>query len=191
MFCDLRGFTGFTENTEPEDMIRVLRAYHEAMGEEAFRFGGTVGRFAGDGLMIFFNDPLPIPDPAARAVRMGVAMRSRMDGLLAGWRSLAMSWDSAGSHGSRDAGATRLKALSMSRTVASSIWRHACAAGRLGSNPAGPACTPRRKISWTPSTSATGAERPGPPYRRSTRWVCSQTGLDEVAKSPGGAVAEQ
>jgi adenylate cyclase len=88
VFCDLRGFTTFTESTEPEDLIRVLRAYHQAMGEEAFRFGGTVGRFAGDGLMIFFNDPLPCPDPAALAVRMAVAMRTRMDGLLAAWRKL-------------------------------------------------------------------------------------------------------
>jgi class 3 adenylate cyclase len=86
VFCDLRGFTSFTESTEPEEMIRVLRAYHAAMGEEAFRFGGTVGRFAGDGLMIFFNDPVPIPDPAERAVRMAVAMRERMDGLIAAWR---------------------------------------------------------------------------------------------------------
>ncbi|HEY1296482.1 MAG TPA: response regulator [Chloroflexota bacterium] len=88
VFCDLRGFTRFTESTEPEDMIRVLRAYHEAMGEEAFRFGGTVGRFAGDGLMIFFNDPVPCPDPAARAVRMAVAMRGRMDALIAAWGKL-------------------------------------------------------------------------------------------------------
>jgi class 3 adenylate cyclase/CheY-like chemotaxis protein len=88
VFCDLREFTRFTETTEPEEMIQVLRAYHEAMGEEAFRFGGTVGRFAGDGLMIFFNDPLPCADPAARAVSMAVAMRDRMDGLLAGWHKL-------------------------------------------------------------------------------------------------------
>jgi class 3 adenylate cyclase/CheY-like chemotaxis protein len=88
VFCDLRGFTRFTETTEPEDMIRVLRAYHDAMGEEAFRFGGTVGRFAGDGLMIFFNDPLPCADPAVRAVRMAVAMQGRMDALIAAWRKL-------------------------------------------------------------------------------------------------------
>jgi class 3 adenylate cyclase len=88
VFCDLRGFTAFTETTEPEEMIRVLRVYHEAMGEEAFRFGGTVGRFAGDGLMIFFNDPLPCPEPAAQAVRMAVAMRDSMDTLLGEWRKL-------------------------------------------------------------------------------------------------------
>jgi class 3 adenylate cyclase len=86
VFCDLRGFTPFTETAEPEDMIGVLRAYHDAMGEEAFRFGGTVGRFAGDGLMIFFNDPLPCQDHQARAVGMAVAMRGRMDTLLATWR---------------------------------------------------------------------------------------------------------
>ena len=86
VFCDLRGFTAFTESTEPEEMIRVLREYHEAMGAEAFRFSGTVGRFAGDGLMIFFNDPVPCPDPAARAVRMAAAMRLRMEELLTSWR---------------------------------------------------------------------------------------------------------
>jgi class 3 adenylate cyclase len=88
VFCDLRGFTGFTETTEPEDMIRVLRSYHEAMGAEAFEFGGTVGRFAGDGLMIFFNDPLPCPDPAGKAVRMALAMRLRMEQLTTAWRRL-------------------------------------------------------------------------------------------------------
>ena len=88
LFCDLRGFTSFAESTEPEEIIGVLREYHEAMGELIFRFEGTVGHFAGDGLMVFFNDPLPCPDPAARAVRMAVAMRERMGQLIARWRRL-------------------------------------------------------------------------------------------------------
>jgi class 3 adenylate cyclase/CheY-like chemotaxis protein len=86
VFCDLRGFTAFSEATEPEEMMAVLREYHAAMGEEIFRFEGTLERFAGDGLMVFFNDPLPCPDPAARAVRMAVAMRERVGALGAAWR---------------------------------------------------------------------------------------------------------
>jgi class 3 adenylate cyclase len=64
----------------------VLREYHEAMGALVFEYEGTIGRFVGDGLMIFFNDPLPCPDPAARAVRMALAMRRRMAGLSTAWR---------------------------------------------------------------------------------------------------------
>ena len=88
LFCDLRGFTSFAETTEPEEVIGVLGEYHEAMGELIFQFQGTVGHFAGDGLMVFFNDPLPCPDPAARAVRMAVAMRERMGQRIAQWRRL-------------------------------------------------------------------------------------------------------
>jgi class 3 adenylate cyclase/CheY-like chemotaxis protein len=86
VFCDLRGFTAFSEIAEPEEVMGVLREYHAAIGELVFRFEGTLERFAGDGLMVFFNDPLPCPDPAARAVRMGVAMRQRLEGLTAQWR---------------------------------------------------------------------------------------------------------
>jgi class 3 adenylate cyclase/CheY-like chemotaxis protein len=86
VFCDLRGFTAFSEIAEPEEVMGVLREYHAAIGELVFRFEGTLERFAGDGLMVFFNDPVPCPDPAARAVRMGVAMRQRLEGLAAQWR---------------------------------------------------------------------------------------------------------
>jgi adenylate cyclase len=86
VFCDLRGFSAFVDTTEPEDMIRVLREYHELMGKLVFQFGGTIGRFAGDGLMIFFNDPVPSPDPAERAVAMAMAMRDHMTALGADWR---------------------------------------------------------------------------------------------------------
>jgi adenylate cyclase len=86
VFCDLRGFSAFVDTTEPEDMIRVLREYHELMGKLVFQFGGTIGRFAGDGLMIFFNDPVPCPDPAERAVAMAMAMRDHMTALGADWR---------------------------------------------------------------------------------------------------------
>ena len=85
-FCDLRGFTAFSETAAPEEVMEVLRDYHAAMGELIFRFEGTLERFAGDGLMVFFNDPLPCPDPAARAVRMAVAMRERAGELGKAWR---------------------------------------------------------------------------------------------------------
>jgi len=86
VFCDLRGFTAFAETAEPEVVMEVLRAYHEAMGELIFRHEGTLERFAGDGLMVFFNDPVPCPDPAARAVQMAIGMRERVGELEVEWR---------------------------------------------------------------------------------------------------------
>jgi adenylate cyclase len=86
VFCDLRGFTAFAETSEPEEVMGVLREYHTTLGELIFHFEGTLERFAGDGLMVFFNDPIPCPDPAARAVRMAVAMRSRVGELSETWR---------------------------------------------------------------------------------------------------------
>ena len=86
VFCDLRGFTAFAETTEPEEVMRVLREFHTAMGELIFRYEGTLERFTGDGMMIFFNDPLPRPDHAERAVRMAVAMRAQVGELLGMWR---------------------------------------------------------------------------------------------------------
>jgi adenylate cyclase len=85
VFCDLRGFTAFAETTEPEEVMRVLREYHSALGELIFRFQGTLERFTGDGLMVFFNDPVPCPDPAVRAVRMAMAMRLRVGALTETW----------------------------------------------------------------------------------------------------------
>ena len=86
LFCDLRGFTGFAESAEPEEVMTVLREFHQMLGELISRFEATVGFFAGDGLMVFFNDPLPCSDPALRAVEMAVTMRERMLGLTANWR---------------------------------------------------------------------------------------------------------
>jgi class 3 adenylate cyclase/CheY-like chemotaxis protein len=85
VFCDLRGFTAFAETAEPAEVMGVLQEYHTAMGELIFRFEGTLERFTGDGLMVFFNDPLPCPDPVARAVRMAVAMRQYMGELTERW----------------------------------------------------------------------------------------------------------
>ncbi len=86
VFCDLRGFTAFAETAEPEEVMGTLHEYYSAMGELVFRFEGTLERFAGDGMMVFFNDPVPLPDPAARAVQMAWAMRQRVDQLAQGWR---------------------------------------------------------------------------------------------------------
>ena len=86
VFCDLRGFTAFSENVDPEELMEVLRNYHSAMGSVIFRFEGTLEHFAGDGLMVFFNDPHPMPDHTGRALRMAVAMRQRMRGLRNSWR---------------------------------------------------------------------------------------------------------
>jgi PAS domain S-box-containing protein len=86
VFCDLRGFTHFAEVNEPEDVMRVLRDYHSAMGEIIFEYGATLEHFEGDGMMLFFNDPIPVADPTNRAVRMAIAMRDRAAELTAAWR---------------------------------------------------------------------------------------------------------
>lgn len=85
VFCDLRNFTEFSSTTEPEEAMRVLREYFAALGVLLRRFEATIGHFAGDGLMAFFNDPLPCPDPAARAVRMAVAMQHDVGKLIEVW----------------------------------------------------------------------------------------------------------
>ena len=75
VFCDLRGYTAFTETAEPEEVLDFLREYHGALGPLVSQFEGTLDQFSGDGIMVFFNDPVPCPDPAERAVKMAVAMR--------------------------------------------------------------------------------------------------------------------
>jgi class 3 adenylate cyclase len=86
VFCDLRGFTPFSETAEPEEVMAVLREYHTALGTLIFRFAGTLEHFAGDGIMIFFNDPLPCPNHEAQAVRMAVAMRQQLGELTDKWQ---------------------------------------------------------------------------------------------------------
>ena len=86
VFCDLRGFTSFAEASEPEEVMGVLHEFHEALGRLIFEYEGTLDRFTGDGLMVFFNDPLPIDDSPERALRMSVAMRDRVRVLAEGWR---------------------------------------------------------------------------------------------------------
>ena len=86
VFCDLRGYTAFTETAEPEEVLDFLREYHGALGPLVSQFEGTLDQFSGDGIMVFFNDPVPIPDPAERAVNMAVAMRAAANTLIADWR---------------------------------------------------------------------------------------------------------
>jgi len=85
VFCDLRGFTTFAEASEPEEVMGVLEKYFAALGDLIFRFEGTLERFAGDGLMVFFNDPVRCDDGPARAIRMADAMRTRVRGLAESW----------------------------------------------------------------------------------------------------------
>jgi class 3 adenylate cyclase len=88
VFLDLRGFTAFAETAEPEEVMNVLREYHAEMGTLIMHHEGTLERFTGDGMMIFFNDPLPVPNPEERAIRMAVEMRQRVAELVAKWRKL-------------------------------------------------------------------------------------------------------
>ncbi len=85
VFVDLRGFTAFTETSDPEDVMVVIREYHAALGKLVVQFGGTLERFAGDAILIVFNDPVPIPEPATKAVQMALAMQERFDELARGW----------------------------------------------------------------------------------------------------------
>jgi adenylate cyclase len=88
LFCDLRGFTGFSESSDPEDVMTLLRQYHEAIGKIIIKYSGTLERFAGDGVMVVFNDPVPVDNPALQAVRMALDMRAALDALIETWRRL-------------------------------------------------------------------------------------------------------
>jgi adenylate cyclase len=84
--CDLRGFTAFAETAEPEDVWEILGEYHGALGDLIARYEGTLERFTGDGLVVFFNDPIPCDDAPLRSVRMALAMRQRVRELADGWQ---------------------------------------------------------------------------------------------------------
>ncbi len=86
LFCDLRGFTSFAERSEPEDVMAVLREMHDAVGPVIFEQGGTLSQFTGDGMMVFFNDPIPCEGPERRAVILGLAMRDRTERLADEWK---------------------------------------------------------------------------------------------------------
>ena len=88
LFCDLRGFTGFTESADAEDVIALLRDYHAAVGECIIKYSGTLERYAGDGVMVIFNDPVPVDNPALQAVLMALEMRGAIGALTEKWRRL-------------------------------------------------------------------------------------------------------
>jgi class 3 adenylate cyclase len=89
VFLDLRGFTAFTDRADPDEVLELLRSYHAALGKTVDEFGGTLEHFAGDGMMIFFNDPFPVDRPAERAVRMAIALQRD-------FRPIAEAWDRLG-----------------------------------------------------------------------------------------------
>jgi adenylate cyclase len=91
VFLDLRGFTAFSDSAEPEEVMELLRHYHAAMGKLIFKYDGTLERFAGDGIMVFFNDPVPCPDHTVKAVQMALEMRAQVMELRKGW--LKRSYD--------------------------------------------------------------------------------------------------
>jgi adenylate cyclase len=88
LFCDLRGFTGFSESSDPEDVMALLREYHAAIGGIINKYGGTLERYAGDGVMVVFNDPIPVDNPALQAVLMAIEMRAAIGVLIEKWRKL-------------------------------------------------------------------------------------------------------
>ena len=86
LFCDLRGFTGFTESADAEDVMALLRDYHAAIGEIIIKYNGTLERYAGDGVMVVFNDPVPVENPALQAVLMALEVRDAIGALTETWR---------------------------------------------------------------------------------------------------------
>jgi adenylate cyclase len=88
LFCDLRGFTGFSESSDPEDVMALLAEYHAAIGMIINKYSGTLERYAGDGVMVIFNDPVPVENPALQAVLMALDMRTAIGGLIEKWRDL-------------------------------------------------------------------------------------------------------
>ena len=120
LFCDLRGFTGFTESADAEDVMALLRDYHAAIGEIIIKYSGTLERYAGDGVMVIFNDPVPVDNPALRAVQMALETREAIGALTEKWRRLghdigfgigiAHGFATLGTSASRDASTMPLSA---------------------------------------------------------------------------------
>src|SRR5215218_1359868 len=93
LFCDLRGFTAFTETAEPEELFEVLRDYHAAIGALIPRYEGTLEHFQGDGLMVFFNDPVPVEDHELKAIQLALAAQEQLAELCAAWRKRGIHLD--------------------------------------------------------------------------------------------------
>jgi adenylate cyclase len=93
VFLDLRGFTAFSDNAEPEEVMELLRNYHSAMGKLIFQFEGTLERFMGDGIVVIFNDPITCEEHAQKAARMAIEMRDRVKELRSAWRKKGYDLD--------------------------------------------------------------------------------------------------
>jgi class 3 adenylate cyclase len=91
LFCDLRGFTGFTESADAEDVMALLRDYHAAIGELVIKYSGTLERYAGDGVMVVFNDPVPVENSALQAVLMALEVRDAVGAVTESWRRLGQA----------------------------------------------------------------------------------------------------
>ncbi len=158
VFLDLRGFTAFTETADPEDVMAVLGEYHAAVGALVLDHEATLERFTGDGIMVFFNDPVPVPDPARRAARMAIAMQREVTRLAGRLGAARLRAGDGRRHrpGLRDDRQHRLSRAgsTMARSAPSPTSRRACAARRAAAR------------SWCRSASAprsTASRRPSPP----------------------------
>ena len=155
VFCDLRNFTPFAETSEPEEVMEVLGQYHQAIGTLVHAYGGTLERFTGDGVMVFFNDPVPFDDPGERAVRMSLGLRDAVQELGVAGAAPGTTWPSvwASPRVSRpSAGSASRGASTTPPSAASPTWPPGCAPtprpGRCWS-PSG--CWPRSSSWWRPS----------------------------------------
>ncbi len=155
----MRGFTAFAETAEPEELFGVLREYHAAVGKIAIEHGGTVEHFAGDGFMIFFNDPTPLPDHPLAAIASAIAMRERFAELADGWRKRGydLGLGIGIAVGLRDPGPHRLRRPLRLR----GRWGRRQPGGpaqlgrRSGGDPDQPAaCRPWSRTAWAPSRPA-------------------------------------
>jgi len=152
VFCDLRGFTPFAEASEPEEVMGVLKDYHHALGDLIFRFEGTLERFAGDGLMVFFNDPVPCDDGPSRAIRMSVAMRTRVRRLAETWarqgHDLALGIGIAQGYATLVPSASR-DGWTTPRSAASPTSPPACVPTRNPGRYSSPNACSRRPVPWS------------------------------------------
>ena len=160
IFCDLRGFTTFAESSEPEEVMGVLEEYHQALGDLIFRFEGTLERFAGDGLMVFFNDPVRCEDGPLRAVRMAVAMRTGSTGSPRSGRVKATTseWESVSPRATRrSAKSASMDATTTQQSEASPTSPRGCVRVLLGGRSSSPSgYSPQLARSSSETTQACG-----------------------------------
>jgi GAF domain-containing protein len=147
LFCDLRGFTGFTESADAEDVMALLREYHAAIGEKIVRYSGTLERYAGDSVMVVFNDPVPVENPALQAVLMALEMRDAIGALTGKWRRFGhdIGFGIGIAHGFATLGTIGFQGTLRLRRHRNGLERRLTALrrGQAGTNPYQPACAGR------------------------------------------------